>query len=144
MTNKPTGVMLMAYGGPESLGDVEPYLLDVRGGRATAPELVTARVPWAESRCTSFGVLHGGVLMSLADSIGAYCAVLNLPDGAATSTIESKTNFLRAVRSGHVEARARPLHVGRTTIVIDTELYDDQDRLVGRVTQTQAVLTPQP
>ncbi|HEY8679498.1 MAG TPA: PaaI family thioesterase [Candidatus Dormibacteraeota bacterium] len=109
-----------------------------------APELVTARVPWAESRCTSFGVLHGGVLMSLADSIGAYCAVLNLPDGAATSTIESKTNFLRAVRSGHVEARARPLHVGRTTIVVDTELYDDQGRLVGRVTQTQAVLTPQP
>jgi 1,4-dihydroxy-2-naphthoyl-CoA hydrolase len=107
-----------------------------------APERVTGRVRWAESRCTSFGVLHGGVLMALADSIGAYCAVLNLPAGAGTSTIESKTNFLRAVRSGHVEARARPLHVGRTTIVIDTELYDDQDRLVGRVTQTQAVLAP--
>jgi 1,4-dihydroxy-2-naphthoyl-CoA hydrolase len=105
-----------------------------------APERVTGRVRWDESRCTSFGVLHGGVLMALADSIGAYCAVLNLPEGAGTSTIESKTNFLRAVRSGHVEARARPLHVGRTTIVIDTELYDDQERLVGRVTQTQAVL----
>jgi uncharacterized protein (TIGR00369 family) len=110
----------------------------------SAPELVTGRVRWEESRCTAFGVLHGGVLMALADSIGAYCAVLNLPDGAATSTIESKTNFLRAVRSGHVEARARPLHVGRTTIVVDTELYDDQDRLVGRVTQTQAVLAPRP
>ena len=109
-----------------------------------APEAVTGRVRWEESRCTSFGVLHGGVLMALADSIGAYCAVLNLPEGAATSTIESKTNFLRAVRSGHVEARARPLHVGRTTIVVDTELYDDQDRLVGRVTQTQAVLAPRP
>ena len=108
------------------------------------PEQVTGRVRWDESRCTSFGVLHGGVLMSLADSIGAYCAVLNLPEGAATSTIESKTNFLRAVRSGHVEARARPLHVGRTTIVVDTELYDDQGRLVGRVTQTQAVLAPRP
>ena len=107
-----------------------------------APEAVTGRVRWDESRCTSYGVLHGGVLMSLADSIGAYCAVLNLPDGHATSTIESKTNFLRAVRSGYVEARARPLHVGRTTIVVDTELYDDQDRLVGRVTQTQAVLAP--
>ena len=107
-----------------------------------APERVTGRVAWAEQRCTSFGVLHGGVLMALADSIGAYCAVLNLPEGAGTSTIESKTNFLRAVRSGYVEARARPLHVGRTTIVIDTELYDDQDRLVGRMTQTQAVLAP--
>jgi 1,4-dihydroxy-2-naphthoyl-CoA hydrolase len=111
---------------------------------AAAPEGVTGRVRWDESRCTSFGVLHGGVLMALADSIGAYCAVLNLPEGAGTSTIESKTNFLRAVRSGHVEARARPLHVGRTTIVVDTELYDDQDRLVGRVTQTQAVLALRP
>jgi 1,4-dihydroxy-2-naphthoyl-CoA hydrolase len=109
-----------------------------------APEAVTGRVRWEESRCTSFGVLHGGLLMSLADSIGAYCAVLNLPEGAGTSTIESKTNFLRAVRSGHVEARARPLHVGRTTIVVDTELYDDQERLVGRVTQTQAVLAQRP
>jgi 1,4-dihydroxy-2-naphthoyl-CoA hydrolase len=109
---------------------------------SAAPEAVTGRVCWEESRCTSFGVLHGGVLMALADSVGAYCAVLNLPEGAATSTIESKTNFLRAVRSGYVEARARPLHVGRTTIVVDTELYDDQDRLVGRVTQTQAVLAP--
>ena len=107
-----------------------------------SPEAVTGQVPWSESRCTSFGVLHGGVVMSLADSIGSYCAVLNLPVGAATSTIESKTNFLRAVRSGYVEARARPLHVGRTTIVIDTELYDEQDRLVGRVTQTEAVLAP--
>ena len=111
---------------------------------SAAPEQVIGRVRWAEKRCTSFGVLHGGVLMSLADSIGAYCAVLTLPEGAGTSTIQSKTNFLRAVPSSHVDARARPLHVGRTTIVIDTELYDDQDRLVGRVTQTQAVLTPRP
>jgi uncharacterized protein (TIGR00369 family) len=113
-------------------------------GVTAAPEQVTGRVRWEESRCTSFGILHGGVLMALADSIGAYCAVLNLPEGAGTSTIESKTNFLRAVRSGHVEARARPLHVGRTTIVVDTELYDDQERLVGRVTQTQAVLAARP
>jgi 1,4-dihydroxy-2-naphthoyl-CoA hydrolase len=107
---------------------------------SASPDLVLGRVPWDEKLCTSFGVMHGGVLMSLADSVAAFCAVLNLPEGAGTSTIESKINFLRAVRSGYVEARARPLHVGRTTIVIDTELYDDQDRLVGRVTQTQAVL----
>jgi 1,4-dihydroxy-2-naphthoyl-CoA hydrolase len=86
--------------------------------------------------------MHGGVLMSLADSVAAFCAVLNLPEGAGTSTIESKTNFLRAVRSGYVEARARPLHVGRTTIVLDPELYDSDGKLVGRVTQTQAVLAP--
>jgi 1,4-dihydroxy-2-naphthoyl-CoA hydrolase len=125
----------------EALLAMMPFaaILGIEAITAT-PERVTGRVRWEESRCTSLGVLHGGVLMALADSIGAYCAVLNLPEGAGTSTIESKTNFLRAVRSGHVEARARPLHVGRTTIVIDTELYDDQDRLVGRVTQTQAVL----
>jgi 1,4-dihydroxy-2-naphthoyl-CoA hydrolase len=125
----------------EALLAMMPFaaILGIEAVTAT-PERVTGRVRWEESRCTSLGVLHGGVLMALADSIGAYCAVLNLPEGAGTSTIESKTNFLRAVRSGHVEARARPLHVGRTTIVIDTELYDDQDRLVGRVTQTQAVL----
>jgi 1,4-dihydroxy-2-naphthoyl-CoA hydrolase len=133
----------MAATATENLLVLMPFARLLGIERVTAsPEAVVGRVPWDESRCTSFGVLHGGVLMSLADSIGAYCAVLNLPEGAATSTIESKTNFLRAVRSGHVEARARPLHVGRTTIVIDTELYDDQDRLVGRVTQTQAVLAP--
>jgi len=82
--------------------------------------------------------------MSLADSMGALCAFLNLPPGAGTSTIESKTNFFRAVRSGTVEAVARPLHVGRTTVVVQTDLLDDQGRRVAQVTQTQAVLAPRP
>lgn len=126
----------------EALHEMMPFarLLGVEGVVASKDEVV-GRVNWDASRCTSFGILHGGVLMALADSIGAYCAALNLPKGAGTSTIESKTNFLRAVRSGYVEGRARPLHVGRTTIVVDTELHDDQGKLVGRVTQTQAVLT---
>lgn len=133
----------MAEGDSDALLAMMPFAKTLGIEQVVAtPELVTGRVQWAESLCTSFGVLHGGVLMALADSIGAYCAVLNLPEGMATSTIESKTNFLRAVRSGHVEARARPLHVGRTTIVIDTELHDDKDRMVGRVTQTQAELAP--
>ena len=131
----------MAPDQTESLLTMMPFarVLGVEAVTASK-EAATARVRWSEDRCTSFGVLHGGVLMALADSVAAYCAFLNLPEGAATSTIESKTNFLRAVRSGHVEARARPLHVGRTTIVIDTELYDAEGKLVGRVTQTQAVL----
>jgi uncharacterized protein (TIGR00369 family) len=102
---------------------------------------VRARVAWDPSRCTAGGVLHGGLLMTLADSVGAWCAFLNLPEGASTTTIESKTNFLRAVRQGSVEAVARPLHVGRTVVVVDTELRDDDGRLVARVTQTQAVLS---
>jgi 1,4-dihydroxy-2-naphthoyl-CoA hydrolase len=108
---------------------------------ATADE-VRARVAWDPSRCTAGGVLHGGVLMGLADSAGGLCAFLNLPEGSAgTTTIESKTNFLRAVREGHVEAVARPLHAGRTTVVVDTELRDAGGRLVSRTTQTQAVIT---
>ena len=132
----------MSEDGTETLLAMMPFA-DVLGIEhvTAAPERVTGRVRWAESRCTSFGVLHGGVLMALADSIGAYCAVLNLPAGAGTSTIESKTNFLRAVRGGRVTAVARPLHIGRTVIVVDTELRDDQGHLVARVTQTQAVLS---
>jgi 1,4-dihydroxy-2-naphthoyl-CoA hydrolase len=105
------------------------------------PDRVSASLAWDPSRCTSGGVMHGGALMGLADSLGGFCAFLNLPEGAAgTATIESKTNFLRAVRGGRVRAVARPLHVGRMVIVVDTELHDDQDQLVARVTQTQAVL----
>jgi len=78
--------------------------------------------------------------MTLADTIGATCAFLNLPEGASTATIESKTNLLRAVRSGVVEATATPVHVGRTMIVVQTDLRDDQGRRVALTTQTQAVL----
>lgn len=104
------------------------------------PEQVRLRLGWDESRCTAGGLLHGGALMALADAAGGMAAFLNLPDGAtATATISSATNFLRPVVDGHVDAVARPLHRGRSTIVVDTELRDAQDRLVGRVTQTQSV-----
>lgn len=104
-------------------------------------EMVRARLLWREDLCTGGGILHGGALMALADSTGAACAVLNLPAGAqGTATIESKTNFFRGVRGGSVEARSTPLHVGRTTIVVETDVLDEQERRVARVTQTQAVL----
>ena len=107
---------------------------------ANAQEVV-GRVAWTPERCTTGGVMHGGVLMTLADSLGALCAFLNLPAGASTSTIESKTNFFRAVRDGHVEGAARPLHVGRTVIVVQTDLRAGDGRPVALVTQTQAVLS---
>ena len=91
--------------------------------------------------CTSAGVLHGGVLMTLADTVGAVCAFLNLPAGARTSTLESKTNFLRAVTGGTVTAACAPVHVGRSTIVLQTEVRDGDGRLVSLTTQTQTVLT---
>jgi len=108
---------------------------------AASAEEVRARIPWEERLCTAGGILHGGALMSLADAAGAYCAFLNLPESAAgTATIESKTNFFRAVRDGHVVATSRPLHRGRTTIVVETDLHDAAGKHVARVTQTQAVL----
>ena len=104
-------------------------------------EVVRAYLDHRDNLTTAGGVLHGGVLMSVADAAGAYCAFLNLPDGAGgTATIESKTNFFSAVRSGPVEARSRPLHRGSRTIVVETDLYDDGGKHVARVTQTQAVL----
>jgi len=104
-------------------------------------EEVRARIVWEEHLCTAGGALHGGALMALADAAGAYLAFLNLPEGAnGTTTIESKTNFFRAVREGHVHARSRLLHRGRTTIVVETDLRDDADKHVARVTQTQVVL----
>lgn len=105
------------------------------------PEEIEATLDWAPQLCTAGGVLHGGVLMALADSAGAVLAFLNVPAGGSTVTIESKTNFFGAVREGTVRARSRPLHRGRTTVVVETDLFDSADRHVARTTQTQAVLT---
>jgi uncharacterized protein (TIGR00369 family) len=108
---------------------------------SASPHEVRARLAWSEDRCTAGGIMHGGALMGLADNVGGFCAFLNLPEGAGgTATIESKTNFFGPVRAGYVNAVSRPLHTGRRTIVVDTELYDDAGKLVARVTQTQAVL----
>ena len=88
-------------------------------------------------------MLHGGFIMAVVDSAGGVCAFRNLPEGAAgTSTIESKTNFLGAVREGPVTVTASPVHVGRTTIVVQTDARDAGGRLVSRSLQTQTVLQP--
>ena len=109
---------------------------------AASKEECRGRLSWDPTRTTLGGALHGGVLMTLADSVGAVCAFLNLPPGAGTSTLSSSTNLLRGVREGYVEAVCHPLHVGRTTIVVVTELRDAGGRLVSTTTQTQAVLHP--
>ncbi len=108
------------------------------------PTVTRASLRWAADRCTVDSAMHGGAMMSLADSVGAICAYLNVPDGAGTSTVESKTNFFRAVREGTLHATARPLHVGRSFIVVQTDLTDDAGRPVGQTTQTQAVIAPRP
>ena len=108
-----------------------------------AADRVVLSLEWAPSLCTAGGLLHGGVIMALADSAGGACALLNLPAGSAgTSTVESKTNFLGAVRGGRVTATATPLHRGGTTIVVETSIHDDAGKLVAKVIQTQLVLRP--
>ena len=105
------------------------------------PDEVVGTLAWSPERCTSGDVMHGGAIMALADTVGALVAFLNLPETAqATTTISSSSQFLRAVRSGTAVATARPLHKGRQTIVVETDVHDDEGRLVARVTQSQAVL----
>jgi uncharacterized protein (TIGR00369 family) len=109
-----------------------------------AKEEVRGAIEWKPELCTTDGILHGGTLMAVADTLGALCAFMNLPPGSGTGTIESKTNFFRAVRGGRVEFSSRPLHVGRTTIVVQTDAFDSDQRRVAQTTQTQAVLAPRP
>jgi uncharacterized protein (TIGR00369 family) len=107
---------------------------------AAGPDEVRGRLAWAPERCTTAGTMHGGALMALADSLGGLCAFLNLPAGAGTATISSSTVFTRAVREGEVIAVTKPLHVGRSTIVVQTDVADQGGRRVAQVTQVQAVL----
>lgn len=97
---------------------------------------------WAPERTTAGGAMHGGTLMTLGDTLGAVCAFLNIPEGWTTTTVESKTNFFRAVREGSVRGSARPLHAGSRFVVVQTDLHDAGGRLVAQVTQTQASLPP--
>lgn len=106
---------------------------------SASPNEVTGLLPFDERICTIGGIVNGGALMSLADNLGAICAFLNLPEGATTATLESKTNLFRAAR-GPVKAVSKPLHVGRTTIVVQTDLWDEKERRIAQVTQSQAVL----
>ncbi len=108
------------------------------------PHRVVARLDWAPQLCTSGGIMHGGVLMSLADSVGALVAFLGLPEGATTATITSTTQLFRPVSSGSVRAVAVPLHRGRTTVTAQTSLFDSAERLVAQTTQVQAVRPPAP
>ena len=127
--------------GPDLLA-LMPYAvaLGVELESASAEQAV-GHLAWAPHRCTAGGILHGGALIALADTVGAVCAYLGLPPGASTATTSSTTHLFRAVRDGRVTATARPLHHGRTLIVIQTDLVDSHGRPIAQVTQTQATLT---
>jgi 1,4-dihydroxy-2-naphthoyl-CoA hydrolase len=103
-------------------------------------ERVVARLTIRDDLRTVGGPLHGGTLMALADTIGAVATVLNLPPGAGTTTLESKTNFFAAGRDGLVQAEATPLHRGKRTQVWQTRITDASGRMLSLTTQTQMVL----
>jgi uncharacterized protein (TIGR00369 family) len=105
------------------------------------PDRVVAELTIRDDLCTRPAVAHGGVLMSFADTLGAAATILNLPEGAATTTIESKTNFLAAAPAGtRIVGEATPVHRGRTTMVWQTRISTDAGRPVALVVQTQLVL----
>jgi 1,4-dihydroxy-2-naphthoyl-CoA hydrolase len=104
-----------------------------------SPDRVVAVLPWASRLCTTGGIMHGGALMSLADSAGALVAFLGLPEGASTATVTSTTHLLRPVSGGSVRAVAVPLHRGRTVVTVQTSLHDSGNRLVAQTTQVQVV-----
>ncbi len=108
---------------------------------SAAPDRVVATLTIRDDLCTRPAVAHGGVLMAFADTLGAAATVLNLPEGASTTTIESKTNFLAAAPLGsEVVGEVSPIHRGRTTMVWQTKISTGAGRLIAVVTQTQLVL----
>ena len=107
----------------------------------STPEKVTAELLVRDDLCTQPAVLHGGAVMAFADTLGALATINNLPQGAGTTTIESKTNFLAPAPAGTtVRAECTPIHRGKRTMVWQTRITTREGRLVALVTQTQLVL----
>jgi 1,4-dihydroxy-2-naphthoyl-CoA hydrolase len=116
-----------------------PRLMGIRFVEASLDRLV-AELEVRPELMTGGDRVHGGTLMAFADTVGAVATVINLPPGAGTTTLESKTNFLAAGRDGILRAEATPLHKGRSTMVWQTRVTDETGRLVSLTTQTQMVL----
>jgi 1,4-dihydroxy-2-naphthoyl-CoA hydrolase len=124
----------------DALTDLMPFARELGITLTEASsERVLATLAWEPSLCTAAGILHGGVLMSLADTAGALVAFLGLPAGSTTATITSTTQMFRPVSAGVVSAEALLLHRGRTTVTVQTHLRDADQRLVAQTTQIQAV-----
>ena len=104
-------------------------------------EAVVGHLDWAPERCTIGGLMHGGALMTLADSLGAVAAFLHLPEGAGTATVSSSTVLLRAAKEGRVTGTSRVINAGRRFITVQTDLADEAGKPVSSTTQVQAVLS---
>jgi len=124
---------------PAEIRDLMPFAVELGIElEQTTPECVRGRLEWTPKLTTTGELMHGGAIMALADTCGAVCAYLNLPENAqGTATLESRTSFLRPLQSGAATATSRPLHQGRTAIVVETEVARDDGKLAAKVTQTQ-------
>jgi 1,4-dihydroxy-2-naphthoyl-CoA hydrolase len=108
---------------------------------SASPEKIVAEMTVREDLCTIPAVLHGGAIMAFADTLGAMGTIVNLPQGAGTTTIESKTNFVAPAPVGaRVIGETTPVHRGRRTMIWQTRISTSEGRLVALVTQTQLVL----
>ena len=117
-----------------------PDLLGIEFTDVT-PDKVIARLTVRKDLCTLGDNLHGGAIMAFADTLGAVVAILNMPEGARTTTIESKTNFIGGAALGtRVTGESVPVHKGRTTVVCQTTIRSEAGKLVALVTQTQLVI----
>lgn len=135
--------MNMASAIQERVQGLFPETLGVRFTEVTKDRVV-AEMQVREELCTVPGIMHGGAIMSLADTVGAVGTFLNLPDGATTTTLESKTNFLGAARTGStITAECTPVHLGNQTMVWQTRVSSGE-KTVAVVTQTQMVLSGPP
>jgi 1,4-dihydroxy-2-naphthoyl-CoA hydrolase len=107
-------------------------------------EKIVAEMDASELHSNGNGVVHGGVYMSFADTLGARGAIMNLPENCMTSTLESKTNLLRGMSLGKIKGESLPVHVGRTTQVWRTVLTNEDGKKLAEVTQTQLVIETKP
>ena len=124
---------------------VKGLLPDLMGIEFTdvTPDKVVAQLLVRKNLCTIGDNLHGGAIMAFADTLGAVAAILNMPQGARTTTIESKTNFIGGAAAGtRVVGESVPVHKGRTTVVCQTIIRSEAGKLVALVTQTQLVIAP--
>jgi 1,4-dihydroxy-2-naphthoyl-CoA hydrolase len=128
---------------PQDIADAQPPFGRWLGMKIThvSPDRVVAELVVREDLANRNGVLHGGAVMALADNMGGTATFLNLPPGAATTTIESKTNFFAACALGEaITTETTPLHRGRTTMVWQTRITRADGKLAALVTQTQLVI----
>ncbi len=120
--------------------DLFPDLMGMELDEVT-PDKVVAHMTVRKDLCTIGDNLHGGAIMAFADTLGAVAAILNMPQGARTTTIESKTNFIGGAAAGtRVTGESVAVHKGRTTVVCQTTIRSEAGKLVALVTQTQLVM----